>query len=72
MFFRQLFAAIVCALLLAICSSPALAQGFKQELEAPEKVDLTVRNLDGRVSVVSSDEQQKKVTIEATSAGAPF
>ena len=72
MFFRQLFAAIVCALLLAICSCPALAQGFKQELEAPEKVDVTVRNLDGRVSVVASDEQQKKVTIEATSAGAPI
>jgi VWFA-related protein len=70
MFFRQLFPALLCALLLAICSRPALAQGFKQELEAPEKVELTVRNLDGRISVVASDAQQKKVTVEAKSAGA--
>src|SRR5690349_6985748 len=70
MFYRQLFTKLFCALLLAISSYPALAQGFKQELEAPEKVDLTVRNLDGRVSVVASDEQQKKVTVDAKSAGA--
>jgi VWFA-related protein len=56
-------------LLLAICSA-ALAQGFKKELEAPEKVSVSVKNLDGRVSIVASEEQQKKVTIEAKSAGA--
>ena len=70
MFFRQFFPALICALLLAIFSCPAYAQGFKQELDVPEKVDLTVRNLDGRVSVVASDEQQKKVTVDAKSAGA--
>src|SRR5687768_3998278 len=69
MFFRQLFPALVFALLLTIFSGSALAQGFKQELEAPEKVELTVRNLDGRVSVVASDEQQKKVTVDARSSG---
>jgi VWFA-related protein len=69
MFFRQFFPALICALLLAIFSCPAYAQGFKQELDVPEKVDLTVRNLDGRVSVVASDEQQKKVTVDAKSAG---
>src|SRR5689334_19394670 len=57
-------------LLLAALCFPALAQGFKKELEAPEKVSLSVKNLDGRVSVVASEEQQKKVTIEAKSAGA--
>jgi VWFA-related protein len=50
---------------------PAFAQGFKKELEAPEKVSLSVKNVDGRVSVVASEEQQKKVTIEAKSTGAP-
>ena len=69
MFFRQFFPALICALLLAIFSCPAYAQGFKQELDVPERVDLTVRNLDGRVSVVASDEQQKKVTVDAKSAG---
>jgi VWFA-related protein len=58
-------------LLLAGLFSTALAQSFKQELEAPEKVSLSVKNLDGRVSVVASEEQQKKVTIEARSTGSP-
>lgn len=56
-------------LLLAAVCLPAFAQGFKKELDAPEKVSLSVKNLDGRVSVVASDQQQKKVTIEAKSAG---
>jgi VWFA-related protein len=56
-------------LLLAGLCSTAFAQGFKQELEAPEKVTLLVKNLDGRVSVFASEEQQKKVTIEARSIG---
>jgi VWFA-related protein len=52
----------------AVCST-ALAQSYKQELEAPEKVSLSVKNLDGRVSVVASEEQQKKITVEAKSTG---
>lgn len=59
-------------LLLAAISSPAFAQGFKKEIEAPEKVNLSVKNVDGRVSVIASEEQQKKVTIDARSAGLPI
>ncbi len=55
-------------LLTGLCLS-AFGQGFKSELEAPEKVSLVVKSLDGRVSVVASDEQQKKVTIDAHSTG---
>lgn len=69
MFFMQLFLSLASALLLSIFCCSAFAQGFKQELEAPEKVELLVRNLDGRVSVVASAEQQKKVSIDAVSAG---
>jgi VWFA-related protein len=72
MFFRQLSLALAPAVLLAVFSCSALAQGFKQELEAPEKVQLTVRNLDGRVSVIAAQEQQKKVTVDARSAGDPI
>src|SRR5215203_2552016 len=54
-----------------LCSS-VFAQSFKQELETPEKVTLTVRNLDGKVSVIASEAQQKKVMVEATSAGSPI
>ncbi len=58
----------VILLVVGVCSS-AFAQGYKQELEAPEKVSLSVKNLDGRVSVVASEEQQKKITVEAKSTG---
>ena len=58
----------VILLLAGVCPA-AFAQGYKQELEAPEKVSLSVKNLDGRVSVVASEEQQKKITVEAKSTG---
>ncbi|HYK21180.1 MAG TPA: VWA domain-containing protein [Pyrinomonadaceae bacterium] len=58
------------ALLLAALCSTAVAQSYKQEIEAPDRVSLSVKNLDGRVSILASEEQQKKVTIEAKSLGA--
>jgi VWFA-related protein len=59
----------VVLLLLAGLTSSASAQAYKQELEAPEKVSVSIKNPDGRVSVVASAEQEKKITIEARSAG---
>jgi VWFA-related protein len=67
MWFKRL--AEVLILLVGFYSS-AFAQGYKSEIETPEKVSLVVKNLDGRVSVIASDEQQKKVTIDAKSTGA--
>src|SRR6267143_1269444 len=80
--FRQYFARFLCPgryTVLAVCSvivalflaSTALAQGFQRELKTPEKVSLTIKNPNGRVTVVASDQQQKTVTIQATSPGAP-
>ena len=67
MWFKRL--AQVLILVVGFCSS-AFAQGYKSEIETPEKVSLVVKNLDGRVSVIASEEQQKKVTIDAKSTGA--
>ena len=50
----------------------AHAQSYKQELETGDKISLSVKSRNGRVSVIATDDQQKKVTIEATSAGAPI
>jgi VWFA-related protein len=66
MFIKVLQALIVVGTL----AIPAFAQGYKTELETPEKVSLVVKNLDGRVSVIASEEQQKKVSIDAKSTGA--
>src|SRR4051794_9597535 len=52
-------------------SADARSQSYKSELETGGKVSLSVKSRNGRVSIIASDEQQKKVTIEATSAGLP-
>ncbi|HWF90002.1 MAG TPA: hypothetical protein VN659_14250, partial [Pyrinomonadaceae bacterium] len=67
----MLFRVFLALLALPTLFLPAFAQGYKTELETPEKVSVFVKNLDGRVSVVASEEQQKKVTIDAKSTGAP-
>src|SRR5215212_8870089 len=58
----------VIPVIIILCFS-AFPQGYKSELETPEKVSVVVKNLDGRVSVTASEEQQKKVTVEAQSTG---
>jgi VWFA-related protein len=67
MFLRKF---VLIALLLAGFTCAASAQSFKQELEIPEKVTVSIKNLEGRVSVVASPEQEKKLTVEANSTGA--
>ncbi len=67
--FLSRFLAPVLLLLLAGFTGSAFAQGFKQELETVEKVTVSIKNLEGRVSVVASAEYQKKMSVEAKSAG---
>jgi VWFA-related protein len=45
------------------------AQSYTKEFETGDTVSLTVKSRSGRVSVIATDEQKKKVTIEASSAG---
>ncbi len=61
---------MLCALLLVLTSAGFVsAQSYVKELDTPEKVSLSIKNRNGRVSVIASDEQQKKATIEARSSG---
>ena len=45
-------------------------ESYRRELETGEKVSLSVKSRNGRVSVIASEEQKKNVLIEARSAGA--
>jgi VWFA-related protein len=76
------FVVLIAVLMLAVVGSvagqtagqsPAQTSGssYRKELETSEKVSLTVKSRSGRVSVIAADEQKKKVSIEASSAGAP-
>ncbi|MBC7908851.1 MAG: VWA domain-containing protein [Pyrinomonadaceae bacterium] len=67
-FFRALCAVL---LLLAACAVTARAQNLERELNAPEKVSVHIKNRNGRVVVIASEEQQKKVSLKAVSQGAP-
>ena len=67
--FLSRFVTPVLLLFLAGLTCSAFAQGFKQELEIPEKVTVSIKNLEGRVSVIASAEHEKKMSIEATSTG---
>ena len=58
-------------LLLPAVFNSVSAQSYRTELETAEKISLTVKSRSGRVSVIAADELKGKVTIEATSAGAP-
>ena len=64
---NSLLAALV--LLVSVAFSVP-GQSYQRELDTPDKVSISVKSLNGRVSVVSSDEQLKKVTIDASSTGA--
>ncbi|HKR59943.1 MAG TPA: hypothetical protein VJS64_09410, partial [Pyrinomonadaceae bacterium] len=57
------------AAFLVVVSSSGIAQSFSREIDTPETVSISVKNRNGRVSVVAADEQLKKVTIEASSSG---
>jgi VWFA-related protein len=64
------FVLLSAIILLVGCGSTVKAQSFQRELDTPETVSITVKNRNGRVSVIAVEEQLKKVTIEASSSGA--
>jgi len=51
-------------------SAQSSAQSYEKELSAGGKALLTIRNPNGRVSVISSNSEKNKSTLLATSAGA--
>src|SRR5688572_15540152 len=63
-------AVVIGLLFLTAAVDSVCAQKYTREMDTPAKVSLSVKSTNGRVSVIASDEQQKKLTIEASSAGA--
>jgi VWFA-related protein len=49
----------------------AQAQTYEKELSAGGKALLTIRNRNGRVSVIASDNEKDRSSLQATSTGAP-
>lgn len=57
-------------LLVGAASGRAQAQSLERELSAPEKVEVSIKNRNGRVTVRADDEGQRKVLLRAESTGA--
>jgi len=73
---RRLFPTILSSLFFAalFVAGPTFtvyAQSFQREFDTPETVSVVIRNPEGRVTVIASEEQQKKVLVQGTSAGLP-
>jgi len=62
--------AVIGLLLLIATFDSVSAQTYTREMETAAKVSLSVKSRNGRVSVIASDTQLNRVTIEASSAGA--
>jgi len=64
---------IIPTLLTSLClaSLPARAQSYEKELSAGGKALFTIKNRNGRVSVIASDNEKDKSSLQATSTGPP-
>ncbi len=67
--FMQFLLFLTTLALVAGFGPSAIGQSYKQELETPEKVSVSIKNPDGRVTIIAADEQQKKISLEANSSG---
>jgi VWFA-related protein len=57
--------------LLAFIPSSAPAQAYEKDLNISGKTLIIVKNRTGRVSVIASDDEKSRASLQATSAGAP-
>ena len=56
---------------LAFLPASAPAQSYEKELNTSAKVLLVIKNRTGRVSVIASDDEKSRSSLQATSTGAP-
>ena len=75
-FFRKLFHGILVVVIASTLLLPgfqrAHAQTYVRELNIGANSTLTIRNRNGRVSVIASDDEELKPLLQATSPGAPI
>jgi len=68
---RFFLAIVIAALVVISLPGPTIAQSYEREFSVGSKPSLTIKNRNGRVSVVTSDDQKDQALLQATSPGAP-
>src|SRR5437867_2658766 len=63
---------VIALLLFSICPARFSGQSLERELNSLGKGLVTIRNRNGRVSVIASDDEKSKVRFTATSASVPI
>ena len=69
--FQRISLLIAASLLVSFLPVRSLAQTYERELSAGGKALLTIKNRNGRVSVIASNNEKDKSSLQATSTGAP-
>jgi VWFA-related protein len=67
----RLFLLFISAAVLVGSTSVVCAQTYERELHTSARTLLTIKNRNGRVSVIASDNEKDKASLKATSTGAP-
>ena len=65
------FLLFISAAVLVGSTSVVCAQTYERELNTSARTLLTIKNRNGRVSVIASDNEKDKSSLKATSTGAP-
>ncbi|HXT63949.1 MAG TPA: VWA domain-containing protein [Pyrinomonadaceae bacterium] len=68
---RFILAFVIAASVSVSLPGPTNAQSYEREFSVGSKPALTIKNRNGRVSVVTSDDQKDKALLQASSPGAP-
>src|SRR3989441_9836089 len=69
--FKRLPLGMAASLLLSLAPNQTRAQTYEKEFTVSGKGLLTIKNRTGRVTVVTSDSEKNKATLQASSSGAP-
>src|SRR6476646_770491 len=69
---RFILAIVIAASVVISLPGQTNAQSYEREFSVGSKPSLTIKNRNGRVSVVTSDDQKDKALLQATSPGAPI
>src|SRR3989440_9162061 len=69
--FRPVSLLVAGSFLVSLTPNPSRAQAYEKEFTVSTKTLLTIKNRTGRVTVITSDSEKDKATLQASSSGAP-
>jgi len=69
--FKPVSSFVAASLLVSLAPNQSRAQAYEKEFTVNAKTLLTIKNRSGRVTVITSDSEKDKATLQASSSGAP-